>query len=252
MAKNQKVSVITVCYNAALHIEKTILSVLSQTYDQVEYIIVDGGSNDGTTEIIQKYQNRIDKYISEPDNGIFDAMNKGVALASGDWINFMNAGDLFYNEEVLKAIFSQQVEGYEFIYGDFQLMDDQKLINRKNRPLAFLHMGMRRANICHQATLVKRNLQTRHPFNTAFRVSSDFEFIYTIFQEGARFYKYKGFIARYLRGGFSTDMISSNRKRDYQIVSRYSRNPLVKVYFMLSLLKVWLRQRVKVLLNGRC
>ena len=92
---SQKVTVVTVCYNAVKEIEKTIQSVIGQTYDNVEYIIVDGGSTDGTLDIIRKYSSRITRWVSEPDKGIFDAMNKSARMATGEYINFMNAGDLF-------------------------------------------------------------------------------------------------------------------------------------------------------------
>ena len=95
------ISVITVCYNAVANIEETMLSVLNQRYDKVEYIVIDGGSKDGTLDVIKKYANKLAYWISEPDKGIYDAMNKGIAKATGDWINFMNAGDKFINEEVL-------------------------------------------------------------------------------------------------------------------------------------------------------
>lgn len=87
-----KISVVTVCYNAADTIEKTMLSVLNQTHHDIEYIIIDGGSTDGTVEIIRKYADRIAYWVSEPDKGIYDAMNKGIKVATGEWINFMNAG----------------------------------------------------------------------------------------------------------------------------------------------------------------
>ena len=100
-----KISVVTVCYNAADTIEKTILSVLNQTYHDIEYIIIDGGSTDGTVEIIRKYADKIAYWVSEPDKGIYDAMNKGIEVATGEWINFMNAGDRFYKSDVIKLIF---------------------------------------------------------------------------------------------------------------------------------------------------
>ena len=99
------ITVVTVVFNGEATLEQTIQSVVNQTYDNVEYIIVDGGSKDRTLDIIKKYEDRIDYWQSEPDKGIYDAMNKGIELANGDWINFMNSGDSFYNECVIKNIY---------------------------------------------------------------------------------------------------------------------------------------------------
>jgi cellulose synthase/poly-beta-1,6-N-acetylglucosamine synthase-like glycosyltransferase len=94
------ISIITVVYNGEKFLEETIKSVINQTYDNVEYIIIDGGSSDGTIDIIKKYEDYIDYWVSEKDNGIYDAMNKGIDLATGIWINFMNAGDLFFDNTI--------------------------------------------------------------------------------------------------------------------------------------------------------
>ena len=97
-----KISVVTVCYNSVDSIEETMLSVLNQTYSDVEYIIIDGGSTDGTVDIIKKYADRLVYWVSEPDKGIYDAMNKGIAAATGDYINFMNSGDRFASTNVIE------------------------------------------------------------------------------------------------------------------------------------------------------
>lgn len=99
------VTVITISYNAEAIIERTILSVINQTYPAVEYIIIDGGSTDSTVDIIEKYANKVTYWISEPDNGIYDAMNKGLDIATGKWVSFMNSGDYYYSNNVLDAIF---------------------------------------------------------------------------------------------------------------------------------------------------
>ena len=91
-----KISVVTICYNSKLFIEKTILSVINQSYEDLEYIVVDGGSTDGTLDVIHKYSNRITKWISEKDEGIYNAMNKALDIITGDWVIFMNSGDCFY------------------------------------------------------------------------------------------------------------------------------------------------------------
>ena len=114
-----KVTVVTVTYNAAESLEKTILSVLQQNYSNVEYIIIDGGSTDGSVEIIKKYSDKIAYWVSEPDRGIYDAMNKGIRKATGEWINFMNAGDLFFHESTLSSVFSKQNHSlYDIMYSD--------------------------------------------------------------------------------------------------------------------------------------
>ena len=113
------ISIITISYNAVKDIENTILSVLNQTYPNIEYIIIDGGSTDGTLDIIKKYQDKITYWVSEPDKGIYDAMNKGTLKATGEWLNFMNAGDTFYNEQVLENVFrDNNWENTDVIYGD--------------------------------------------------------------------------------------------------------------------------------------
>lgn len=117
LGENNKVTVVTVCYNAATVIEETILSVLSQDYQSMEYIVIDGGSTDGTVDIIKKYSDRIAYWVSEPDGGIYYAMNKAVEHATGDYVNFMNAGDTFFDSNVLKDIFYRKLYTEDVIYG---------------------------------------------------------------------------------------------------------------------------------------
>jgi glycosyltransferase involved in cell wall biosynthesis len=108
--KKPLISIISVVYNGEKFLEETIQSVINQSYDNIEYIIIDGGSTDKTADIIKKYENRIDYWVSEKDSGIYNAMNKGIDLSSGEWINFMNAGDLFYDNTVIENIFNTEIK----------------------------------------------------------------------------------------------------------------------------------------------
>ena len=116
---NPVVSIVTVCYNAVGVIEKTVTSVLNQTYKKIEYIVVDGASSDGTIEILNNYRSHISTLVSEPDKGIYDAMNKAIDMVSGEWILFLNAGDSFVDNNVLSHVFQREgLEKYSVIYGD--------------------------------------------------------------------------------------------------------------------------------------
>lgn len=116
------ITIITVAYNAVKDIENTILSVLNQTYPNIEYIIIDGGSTDGTLDIIKKYEDKISYWVSEADKGIYDAMNKGALKATGEWLNFMNAGDTFYDQQVLEKVFKDNDwSDADVIYGDINI-----------------------------------------------------------------------------------------------------------------------------------
>lgn len=123
-----KVSIVTVCLNSAETIENTINSVLSQDYREIEYIIVDGGSKDNTLDVINKYKNNIDQVVSEPDNGIYDAMNKGLRLATGEIVGFLNSGDFYVSETVIGQIVkSIQANNTDCCYGDLEYVAEKNL-----------------------------------------------------------------------------------------------------------------------------
>lgn len=130
MNKKPLISIITISYNSCLTIEDTILSVINQTYPHIEYIVIDGGSKDGTVDIIKRYENKISYWISEPDKGIYYAMNKGIAATTGEWINFINCGDSFYDKNVIARLFKDSIgENYSVVYGNtvFQYSDHTEI-----------------------------------------------------------------------------------------------------------------------------
>lgn len=207
MIVNQpKISVVTVCFNAASILERTILSVLNQAYNNIEYIIIDGSSTDGSVDIIKKYSDRIAYWVSEPDKGIYDAMNKGIKVATGEWINFMNAGDTFCNENVLSAIFnSYKYEDVDVIYGNSILIDDigqSKLIESSSKIDKLKYSPIYR----HGASFVRTSLHKQFMFDlskTRFGYALDYYCIYTLYSRGCKFKRVNCNILTYLNEGTS-------------------------------------------------
>lgn len=170
------ITIITVVYNGAAFLEKTILSVINQTYDNVEYIIIDGGSYDGTIDIVKKYEDKIYYWVSEQDDGIYDAMNKGITLAHGDWIVFLNSGDSFCDNDILENIFPKNMTlSAEIIYGNTKVRVSNKtlkpprIINKKY----FFYQ-----NICHQSIFFKRGVFTKYGYyNLKYKIIADREWL---------------------------------------------------------------------------
>ena len=189
------ISVVTVCFNAAATIEETIQSVLGQTYPKVEYIIIDGGSTDGTVDIIKRYADRLAYWVSEPDKGIYDAMNKGIAAASGDYINFMNAGDKFHNEKVLSDFAPYIDRTSDIVYGNFiRAYQDCKYFVAAS-PLTLL---AKRMVFCHQSAFIKVPFHKKYTYNTRFKIAGDYNFFYTsYFERDAKFQHIPVIVAEY-------------------------------------------------------
>ena len=178
-----KITVVTVVYNAVSILEDTIKSVLNQTYSNIEYIIIDGNSTDGTVDIIKKYQSEITYWLSEPDKGIYDAMNKAIDKAAGKWINFMNAGDLFYSPTALSEIFDngQDYSSYEAIYGDAEY----RLKNISYIKQAYDCDRDHFMPFSHQASFVRMDIAKRNKFNLDYKIAADTEFFLRLNREGA-------------------------------------------------------------------
>lgn len=203
--KNEKlptVTIITVVLNGEKNLENTILSVIQQSYSNIEYIIIDGRSRDKTINIIEKYKGFVDFWISEPDNGIYDAMNKGIVLASGDWINFMNSGDSFYSNNSVEEIFgSKDYEDVEVIYGDHLVGYPSGRVRRVSAgSIDDLWKG---SQFCHQASFVRSEYHKARQFNPDLRLVADFDFFYKAWREGVTFKKIEIPLAICASGGVS-------------------------------------------------
>lgn len=176
MDKTQlKISVVTVCYNAVDCIEETMLSVLDQTYPNIEYIVIDGGSSDGTADIIRKYADRLAYWVSEPDKGIYDAMNKGIVAATGDYINFMNAGDRFADDSTLSRFVPCIDNDTTVAFGDWNILLDSRVSRRK--PLAIKYLDSKLI-FSHQAAFVSLAYHKANLFDTSFRIAADYNLVY--------------------------------------------------------------------------
>ena len=184
------ISVVTVSYNAVSTIEQTILSVINQTYPNIEYIIIDGGSTDGTVDIIQKYADKIAYWVSEPDKGIYDAMNKGIAVATGEWINFMNAGDYFHDKQVLELLFDKKSHNrYVAIYGNTNLVKKGLFVRPFfNIPFWEARYPFRSGQgFCHQSLLIKTNMAKMLRFDLSYKYAADFAMSYHLYSLGYKF-----------------------------------------------------------------
>lgn len=231
------ITIVTVVYNGEKYLEKTILSVIKQTYDNVEYIIIDGGSNDRTQDIIKKYEDKIDYWISEKDNGIYDAMNKAIDISSGKWINFMNAGDCFYDGSVLEKIFcKEKYNDIGVIYGDHEVIykEKKKIIISGN--VDDLWKGM---PFSHQSSFMLLSLHKYYKFNNKNYIGADFENFYKMNAVGINYLRVGMVISSIISGGLSdTNRLSSIVGR-WKVVKKSLRIDLYYLYiFIKEIIKI--------------
>lgn len=238
-----KISIITINYNNADGLKKTIDSILCQSYKNFEFIVIDGASTDHSKDIILKHREEISYWVSENDNGIYNAMNKGIKAATGEYILFINSGDLLNNERVIEDLIKNLVEGDEIVYGDVLLRNEIKnwqLIQRHPDKLNFSYFF--KQTICQQVCLFKRSLFDKiFFFNEDYKICSDWEFlIFAIYIERVNCRKIDLVISIYDTTGVSGNqkfkpIAASERKQtlekffplytdDYKLLSEYSSN----------------------------
>lgn len=247
MTINPKLSVITIVYNNAKDIERTLLSVLNQTYKNIEYILIDGSSTDGTKDIIYKYKDRLAQFISEPDRGIYDAMNKGLAVATGDYVLFMNSGDEIYDPETVANVFSSAPSA-DIYYGETEMFDEnwKSLGQRRHRaPEHFdwhsFKFGM---NVSHQAIYIKRSLT--EPYDLQYKYSSDIDWIIKAAKKSSNVVNTHMYVAKYLVGGISKAKHLESLKERFKILSHYYGlipNLINHVFIALNLAQYFIRHR---------
>lgn len=221
----KKLSVITVTYNAEHTLERTLKSVREQTYPAIEHIIVDGNSNDGTVALIHRYENERLKWISEPDKGLYDAMNKGIKMATGDYLCFLNAGDTFYDTDTVQKIFASIDEDHspDILYGETAIVDDngrflhmRRLQAPKNLTWKSFKHGM---VVCHQAFIVKRELV--EPYDLSYRFSADFDWCIRMMKKAKNIYNTDLILVNYLNTGMTTANRKASLRERYRIMEKH-------------------------------
>lgn len=268
-------SVVTVVYNDISHIIETMNSVIEQSYRQIEYILIDGGSTDGTKEKIiecisscanitlkeskdgQYYLEAAHKdnhaltfkFLCEKDRGIFDAMNKGIALATKEWIDFLNCGDRFYSSNVLEQISDRETQNYDVLYGDLEVVYlDQKIkiIKKTSQDLKKLYALF--AYFGHPNCFVKTKILKSNLFDLQYHLSADYDLIYRLYQKGYHFGFTDVVVATFLSGGASDQKAVQSLKEALDIALWYNKNnkkTQIKIYLfylfakLKKIIKIW-------------
>ena len=214
-----KISVITVTWNPGEVFEWTLKSVKEQKFCDIEYIVIDGGSKDGTLDLVSRYIGSISKWVSEPDEGLYSAMNKGLRMANGKYVLFLNAGDIFFDSEVLEKVFS--LPEADVYYGETMITDS----NGKD-------IGMRRLKapevlswkslingmlVCHQSFIVKRELCRE--YNTSYRIAADYDWMLDCLKKAGTVTNTKLIISKFLDGGINKHNIIKALRERFKIMT---------------------------------
>lgn len=223
-----KFSIITVTYNADKVLERTIQSVVSQTYQNIEYLIIDGNSKDKTLNIVEKYKKHIHQVISEPDKGLYDAMNKGIHLATGDYLCFLNAGDKLHENNTIQCMVDT-LKGLkdlpDVMYGQTIIVDEKGIFLRKRRLEAPEKLNWKSFQegmlVCHQAFFAKSELAQKEPYNLSYRFSADIDWCIRIMKRSKILYHTHITIIDYLNEGMTTQNHKASLKERFLIMCKH-------------------------------
>ncbi len=242
-----KISVITVVFNGEKHIGRTIESVVGQSYKQVEYIIVDGKSTDKTLDVIGRYKG-VDHLISEPDGGLYDAMNKALKLATGDYVWFLNSGDQVYSLDTVKQMIAGLTGMPDIIYGGTMIIDEQQIEigDRRLKPPANLSWKSFRQGmvVCHQSIIVKREIAPE--YNLEYRFSADIDWAIRASKRARLIHNSGLILSKFLEGGLTRHNIKAGLRERFRIMTGfYGFIPTVLRHFVfgIRLTNFFLRHR---------
>ncbi|WP_066377207.1 MULTISPECIES: glycosyltransferase family 2 protein [unclassified Anabaena] len=240
------ISIITVTYNRIEDLRETFASITSQIYTNIEYIVIDGGSQDGTLDFLRVNDDIITYWVSEKDAGIYHAMNKGALTATGDWIVFMNSGDKFFAEDTLTKVSEYLENSVDVVYGKFESIVNDKYgyrtYQRKPYPLSII---WREIPTCHQSVFVKRALQVKYPFNTLLTWCADHDFLAKLYVAGYRFLEIPLVISKFdVSGGASRDLLSFTRER-WSLCRKYFGKSFQKDWYFINEYKgFWFQKNI--------
>lgn len=236
------VTVITVVYNGEASISDTITSVTNQDYKNLEYIIIDGGSTDKTLAVIKSFGDKIDLWVSERDRGIYDAMNKGIELATGNWINFMNSGDRLAKTDTLSQIFNQKPEA-DLVYGDALIEHDGFSVPFLVNPINTI---WKNSPFCHQACFVKSAVMKNYKFDLQYKIGADHDLFYRAYKNNLTF-KYIPVLVCLFDGrdGTTKKRIVQAIKDKRDIALKYEYSIEKRLYYSFYMLYIYLLLLIK-------
>lgn len=220
------ISIITVTYNAEAFIKKTIESVVEQTYKNIEYIIIDGASKDATMKIVEPFKSHIAQCISEPDKGLYDAMNKGIMAANGDFILYLNAGDVLFAPNTIEEIFKHYKEDTDILYGETMLINESgehlgklsELSRRKypkNLHWKSLKYGM---VVCHQSFIPRKKVVSKYMDNN---LCADIDWVMECLKKARGVVNTNQIISGFLTGGISSQQLSKSLKDRFKVLKKH-------------------------------
>ena len=255
-----KVSIITIAYNNLAGLKDTYKSIKQQTFRDYEWIVVDGGSTDGTKVFLEEHDSEIAWWCSEPDKGVYNAQNKGTEHAQGDYSIYMNSGDSFYANDVLEKIFEKDIHA-DIIYGNWMLVfeDGKKWLGPAPQVADYAYFFY--DNMCHQAMLIKTEVVKNRPYDESFRIYADWEEWLALYMQGNKFERIDLTICNFMVGGISTgdnasEALKAERKAEIKrINARYYTGrwketmlrvaPILKDYQAIPTRKTLLKKREK-------
>ena len=260
-----KYSIITVNYNNRDGLRATIESVINQTYHDYEFIVIDGGSTAGSTDVLKEFDDKINYWVSEPDKGIYNGMNKGIAKATGDYLNFMNSGDCFYDNKVLQHV-ADYAYNTDFIVGrDYHYSEQLQQGHASIQPPRTTMMHFFMATLDHQSSFIRRELFVGSPYDESHRLVSDWIFyVEKIVGEGRQLQFIPDIICKREEGGLSEQQREHNRKEinnylhkflpsgvyaDYATLSKLDKTSLYRLFDILDNEKKrrWLIKAIKII-----